>query len=171
MQMNAGLDTGPMLVRRAVPIDSDTTAGELHDRLAALGATELTELLGRVEQGVSGETQDDAQACYARRLDKGEAAIDWRAGADEIARAVRAFVPWPVAHAQLNGQPVRFWRAAPAAGASGEPGTVVAASPKGIDIATGAGTLRVMELQLPGKKRMDAAAAVNGRDWVGQRFE
>ena len=74
MQMNAGLDTGPMLVRRAVPIDSDTTAGELHDRLAALGATELTELLGRVEQGVSGETQDDAQACYARRLDKGEAA-------------------------------------------------------------------------------------------------
>jgi methionyl-tRNA formyltransferase len=123
---------------------------------------------------VTGESQDDAQACYARRLDKGEAAIDWRLRADEIARAVRAFVPWPVAHARLDGQPIRFWRAGTAptsAGASAEPGTVVAASPKGIDIATGAGTLRVTELQLPGKKRMDAAAAVNGRDWVGQRFE
>ncbi|ERJ17709.1 Methionyl-tRNA formyltransferase protein [Salinisphaera shabanensis E1L3A] len=174
MQMNAGLDTGPMLARRAVEIGSDTTAGELHDRLAELGAAELSALLGRVEQGVTGESQDDAQACYARRLDKGEAAIDWRLRADEIARAVRAFVPWPVAHARLGGQPIRFWRAGTAptsAGASAEPGTVVAASPKGIDIATGAGTLRVTELQLPGKKRMDAAAAVNGRAWVGQRFE
>ncbi|MES1950087.1 methionyl-tRNA formyltransferase [Salinisphaera sp. S4-8] len=171
MQMDAGLDTGAMLARRAVAIDSDTTAGDLHDQLAALGAAELSTLLGRIEQGVSGEPQDDAQACYAHRLDKGEAAIDWRLRADEIARAVRAFVPWPVAHARLDGQPVRFWRAATASGASAEPGTVVAASAKGIDIATGAGTLRVTELQLPGKKRMDAAAAVNGRDWVGLRFE
>ena len=171
MQMDAGLDTGAMLARRAVAIDSDTTAGDLHDQLAALGAAELSTLLGRIEQGVSGEPQDDAQACYAHRLDKGEAAIDWRQRADEIARAVRAFVPWPVAHARLDGQPVRFWRATTASGASAEPGTVVAASAKGIDIATGAGTLRVTELQLPGKKRMDAAAAVNGRDWVGRRFE
>ena len=173
MQMEAGLDTGPMIVRRAVPIDGDTTAGVLHDALADLGARELADLLGRLPEGVSAEPQDDAQACYARRLEKGEAAIDWRLRADEIARAVRAFVPWPVAHARLDGQPVRFWHAATAAGEAGdaEPGTVVAASPKGIDIATGAGVLRVHELQLPGKKRMDAAAAVNGRDWVGCRFE
>ncbi|MES1929816.1 methionyl-tRNA formyltransferase [Salinisphaera dokdonensis CL-ES53] len=173
MQMEAGLDTGPMIVRRAVPIDGDTNAGVLHDRLADLGARELADLLGRLPEGVSAEPQDDAQACYARRLEKGEAAIDWRLRADEIARAVRAFVPWPVAHARLDGQPVRFWRAATAPGEAGdaEPGTVVAASPKGIDIATGAGVLRVHELQLPGKKRMDAAAAVNGRDWVGCRFE
>jgi methionyl-tRNA formyltransferase len=173
MQMEAGLDTGPMIVRRAVPIDTDTTAGELHDTLAELGARELAELLGRLPDGISAEPQDDAQACYACRLEKGEAAIDWRLRADEIARAVRAFVPWPVAHARLDGQPVRFWRtsAAPAVDTDAAPGTVVAASAKGIDIATGAGTLRVQELQLPGKKRMDAVAAVNGRDWVGCRFE
>lgn len=173
MQMAAGLDTGPMIVRRAVPIDEDTTAGTLHDTLADLGARELSQVLDRLPEGITAEPQDDTQACYARRLDKGEAAIDWRLRADEIARAVRAFVPWPVAHARLDGQPVRFWQATagPARNHDVAPGTVVAASPKGIDIATGAGTLRVQTLQLPGKKRMDAAAAVNGRDWVGCRFE
>jgi len=173
MQMAAGLDTGPMIVRRAVPIDEDTTAGTLHDTLADLGARELSQVLGRLSEGITAEPQDDTQACYARRLDKGEAAIDWRLRADEIARAVRAFVPWPVAHARLDGQPVRFWHATagPASNHDVAPGTVVAASSKGIDIATGAGTLRVQTLQLPGKKRMDAAAAVNGRDWVGCRFE
>ncbi len=85
---------------------------------------------------------------------------------------MRAFSPWPVAHARLNDQPVRFWRAEPATNpGQGEPGTVIAASAAGLDIATGGGVLRVKELQLPGKKRMDAAAAVNGRDWVGLRFE
>ncbi|MES1927104.1 methionyl-tRNA formyltransferase [Salinisphaera sp. T31B1] len=173
MQMAAGLDTGPMIVRRAVPIDGDTTAGTLHDTLAEVGAKELADFLGQLPDGVHAEPQDESQACYAHRLDKAEAAIDWRRRADEIVRAVRAFVPWPVAHARLDGQPVRFWRAtnAPATGDTAEPGTVVAASAKGIDIATGAGTLRIQELQLPGKKRMDAAAAVNGRDWVGRRFE
>jgi len=120
-----------------------------------------------------GEPQDDAQACYAQRLEKNEAAIDWQRSADNIARAIRAFVPWPVAHARLDGQSVRFWRAdsQPAGDHAVAPGTVIAASLKGIDIATGEGTLRVTELQLSGKKRMDAAAAVNGRDWVGRRFE
>ncbi|GAB3680573.1 methionyl-tRNA formyltransferase [Salinisphaera aquimarina] len=172
MQMAAGLDTGPMLARRAVALDSRTTAGELHDELAALGARELATLLPRIGAGLVAEPQDDAQATYAHRLDKAEAAIDWRNPAENIARAVRAFAPWPVAHARLGDQIVRFWRAEPAAAKTqAEPGTVIAASAAGIDIATGAGALRVRELQLPGKKRMDAAAAVNGRDWPGQRFE
>ena len=172
MQMAAGLDTGPMLVRRAVPLDERTTAGELHDELAELGAHELLSLLGRIEHGVEGEPQDDAQANYARRLDKAEAAVDWAEAAEAIARAVRAFAPWPVAYARLDGQPVRIWRAAPATAVDdAAPGTVVAASAKGIDIATGRGVLRVSELQLPGKKRMNAAAAINGRDWLGVRFE
>lgn len=173
MQMAAGLDTGPMLVRRGAPIGPDTTAGALHDTLAELGAEELAALLDKVPDGVHAEPQDDAQACYAHRLEKSEAAIDWQDSADEIARSVRAFAPWPVAHARLDEQPVRFWRAAsaPVGGTGFAPGTVIAASSKGIDIATGDGALRVQELQLPGKKRMDAAAAVNGRDWVGRRFE
>lgn len=172
MQMAAGLDTGPMLVRRAVELDSRTTAGELHDELAALGARELAELLGRVGEALKGVPQNDDQATYAHRLDKAEAALDWRDSAVNLARAVRAFSPWPVAHARLNDQPVRFWRAEPATSTDqGAPGTVIAASAAGLDIATGGGVLRVKELQLPGKKRMDAAAAVNGRDWVGLRFE
>jgi len=173
MQMEAGLDTGPMLARRAVPIAADTTAGALHDRLADLGASELSSLIECLPEGMRGEPQDDAQACYAKRLEKSEAAIDWQRSADQIARSVRAFVPWPVAHARLDGQSVRFWRAdsQPAGDHAVAPGTVIAASLKGIDIATGEGTLRVTELQLSGKKRMDAAAAVNGRDWVGRRFE
>lgn len=173
MQMARGLDTGPMLARHAVPIDAETTAGTLHDTLAERGAAELACLLPRLSDGVQAEPQNDADACYAQRLDKGEAAIDWYDSAVQIARAVRAFVPWPVAHARLNGQPVRFWRARAedSANPTAAPGTVIAASAKGIDIATGAGTLCVHELQLPGKKRMDAAAAVNGRDWLGCRFE
>lgn len=172
MQMEAGLDTGPMLARRAVPIGPDTTAGELHDELAELGARELAALLPRLAQGVDAQAQDDSQACYARRLAKAEAAIDWQRSAVEIERAIRAFVPWPVAHATLDGQPVRFWRARalPESRSSAAAGTVTAATPAGIDIATGTGTLRVLELQLAGKRRMDAAAAVNGRDWLGQRF-
>ena len=172
MQMAAGLDTGPMLVRRAVPLDDQTTAGELHDELAALGAQELAALLSRIGDGVVGQPQDDAQANYAHRLDKAEAAVDWTHAADAIARAVRAFAPWPVAHARLGGQPVRLWRATSVKAAdNAAPGTVILASADGIDIATGSGALRVTELQLPGKKRMDAAAAINGRDWLGQRFE
>lgn len=172
MQMDAGLDTGPMLARRSCPIDADTDAGRLHDVLAVEGAAALVEVLARLDNGIQAQSQDDRLATYAKRLDKAEARIDWRSDAQSIARAVRAFAPWPVAYAMLDGQPIRFWRAAPAlAHAAGEPGEVIAASAKGIDIATGAGALRVQELQLPGKRRMDAAAAVNGRDWLGLRFD
>jgi len=170
MQMAAGLDTGDMLAVHKTPITEATTAGTLHDTLAEQGAAALVDVLNRLGE-LSATPQDDTQATYARMLDKQEAVIDWQQPAATIARLVRAFVPWPVAHAALDGQNIRFWQAtALETPSDGRPGEVVAADRRGIDIATGAGILRVGELQLPGKRRMAARDAVNGRDWVGHRF-
>lgn len=172
MQMAAGLDTGDMLSVARVPITDTSTAGELHDQLAALGANALVDVLNQLPDGVRGVPQDSGQATYARMLDKQEALIDWQDSAVAIARRIRAFAPWPVAHSPLAGDSVRFWQAkACETGTSpAVPGEVVAADRRGIDIATGDGLLRVTELQLPGKRRMAAADAVNGREWVGERF-
>ncbi len=170
MQMAAGLDTGDMLAVHKTPITEATTAGTLHDTLAEQGAATLVDVLNRLGE-LSATPQDDAQATYARMLDKQEAVIDWQQPAATIARLVRAFVPWPVAHASLAGQNIRFWQAtALETPSDGVPGEVVAADRQGIDIATGDGILRVGELQLPGKRRMAARDAVNGRDWIGHRF-
>lgn len=172
MQMDVGLDTGDMLAMRRTPIEETTTAGELHDTLAEAGGAALVAVLDALPGGVTRTPQNEAQASYAAMLDKAEAAIDWSQPAANIARRVRAFAPWPVAHAKLADDRVRFWQAAaldmPAEVA---PGTVIAAARDGIDIATGQGVLRVTELQLPGKRRMRAADAANGRDWVGARFD
>ena len=170
MQMAAGLDTGDMLAVHKTPITEATTAGTLHDTLAEQGAAALVDVLNRLG-ALPATPQNDTQATYARMLDKQEAVIDWQQPAAIIARLVRAFVPWPVAHASLAGQNIRFWQAtALETPSDGVPGEVIAADRQGIDIATGDGILRVAELQLPGKRRMAARDAVNGRNWVGQRF-
>lgn len=172
MQVDSGLDSGPVYARRALDMPSDATTEQMHDRLAELGAMTMLDVLQKLPDGLTATQQDDDGMTYAERLTKQEARIDWTMDAGTIERNVRGYVPWPVAHARLGDQPVRIWQArAVAETAPAAPGTLVAAARDGIDIATGQGLLRVLELQLPGKKRIDAASAVNGRDWLGLRFE
>lgn len=171
MQMDAGLDTGGMLAARPVSIGETMTAGMLHDVLAQKGGEALVEVLDALPDGVVRQPQDEGQASYAAMLGKVEATVDWSQPADIIARRVRAFSPWPVAHAELGGHRIRFWQAvAVGDNAFAQPGMVIAAGRDGIDVATPRGVLRVTELQLPGKRRMSAADAANGRDWTGVRF-
>jgi methionyl-tRNA formyltransferase len=173
MRMDAGLDTGDILLQRDCPIEPGATAGELHDALAERGASLLLQALNELESGrIAPVPQDDTQACYARRLNKAEAALDWTRPADYLARAVRAFNPWPVAHTGLDGERVRIWRTRVGpVRVHVPPGTILAAGNDGIDVATGAGTLRILELQWPGGRRLAAADAVHGRELAGRRFE
>jgi len=167
MQMEAGLDTGPMILKLNTPIAPDETGGSLHDRLAPLGAEALLQALPLIQSEKPPlEPQDDTQATYAHKLSKEEAAIDWNRSAAEIERQVRAFDPWPVAQTGYVGKVMRIWSARAVAG-SGEPGLVVAAGADGIDVGSGAGLLRITRLQLPGKRAMEAAAFLNAHDPLG----
>jgi methionyl-tRNA formyltransferase len=175
MRMDAGLDTGPMLLREALPITTTTTAAMLHDQLAALGGTMIVEALAQLARGELVETAQPAEGVtYARKLDKDEARIDWSRPAIELARAVRAFNPAPVAWTTLpavgTAEPerLRLWnaRALPLP-ASARPGTVIAADANGLHIATGEGVLAVTELQRPGGRQLLAADAVRGWNITG----
>jgi methionyl-tRNA formyltransferase len=165
MQMDAGLDTGPMLARAETPIDPADTGASLHDRLSELGGRLLVETLARLARGVIvPEDQDSAQASYAAKLKKDEALIDWQADAALLARRVRAFNPWPVAHTALDGQMLRLWQAqAEAPGTRGAPGTILAADADGIRVQCGDGVLRITRLQLEGGKPLEASTFLNGR--------
>jgi methionyl-tRNA formyltransferase len=169
MQMDAGLDTGPMLYRVATPIAPTDTAGILHDRLAAMGAEALLHALDGLLQGtLHGERQDDSQACRAPKLSKAEAEIDWQQPATRIARQVAAFNPWPVAQTRLGGQVLRIWLAdVPEGGGSGRPGQVIATGKDGIEVACGEGVLRLLRLQLPGGKPLDAGEFLNAHPLDG----
>ncbi len=169
MQMEAGLDTGPVLLRLSCPIGPEETGGSLHDRLAPLGASALLQALPLIQSGQAApELQDDSLATYAHKLSKEEAVVDWQRPAPEIERRVRAFDPWPVAQTGYAGKVMRLWSARAVVGAGvGEPGRVVGAGPKGIDVATGDGLLRITRLQLPGKRAMSAADFLNAQDPLG----
>mgnify|MGYP005748385739 CR=1 FL=1 len=168
MQMDAGLDTGDMLLKHAVPIVPGQTAQMLHDELAAAGAGALLEAIeGLLAGRLRPEPQDAAQATYAEKLHKEEAEIDWTRPADVLARQVCAFNPWPVAQTRRGGEALRLWEAQAIDG-EGPPGTVVAEGPEGIDIACGAGLLRVTRLQLPGGKPLAARDFLNGRSLAGE---
>lgn len=167
MQMDEGLDTGDMLLEHELPITEDHTAAALHDELAQAGARAIIEAIARLEQGtLQARPQPDAGVTYAAKLEKSEAALDFSRPAAELARRIRAFDPVPGATMQLPGldQPVKVWNAVALADSSSHAaaGTIIAATPQGIDVATAAGVLRIVSLQKAGGKRQPVAAFVQG---------
>lgn len=163
MQMEAGLDTGPMLLKTITPINAEDTGGSLHDRLAEIGPPAV---IAAIEQLARGETkpelQDDRLATYAHKLGKSDARIDWSRPAVELERMVRAFNPWPLAHARWNEQPLKVWAASPEAG-EGAPGEVLAVDKSGLLVACGDSALRLTRVQLPGGKPLTFADLYNAR--------
>ncbi|HHA2976632.1 methionyl-tRNA formyltransferase [Stenotrophomonas geniculata] len=166
MQMEAGLDTGPVLLHQELPIAATDTGGQLHDKLAELGAQVLSDGLGLLRAGIKpvARPQPEQGVTYAHKLDKAEARLDWALDAGALARTVRAFNPWPIAEASLAGERVRIHGAVALDLAHGQaPGTVLAASRDGIDIACGQGALRLRVLQREGGKAITAADYLNAR--------
>lgn len=166
MQMEQGLDTGPVLLSQSTPIGANETGGQLHDRLAELGAQVLSDGLGLLRAGMRPRPQPQPEegVTYAHKLDKHEAKLDWSRSATSLANKVRAFNPWPIAEAELAGERVRI-HAAVALDTTHDapPGALLGASRDGIDIACGDGALRIRTLQREGGKAITAADYVNAR--------
>jgi methionyl-tRNA formyltransferase len=186
MRMEAGLDTGPMLASRATQITALDTGKSLHDRLARMGADLMVETLPAIVSGsLHEEPQPEDGITYAQKINKAEARIDWTQEAVSIWRQVRAFNPWPVAETRCNGQQLRIWEAqsphensARVAASTGRaragrpaPGSVLMAGAAGIEVACGKGVLRVMRLQLAGRKPLQAGDFLKGQRLDGARFE
>jgi methionyl-tRNA formyltransferase len=161
MQMEEGLDTGPMLAMQALPIEASDTTGTLHDKLAALGGRMIVDALRRYTQ-LAPVPQPEQGVTYAAKISKEEAKLDLSQPAEVLARKVRAFNPFPGAQAQAGGVTIKIWKAEPAEG-SGTPGKVLAADARqGIVVACGQGALRLTELQKPGGKRLAVAEFLKG---------
>ncbi len=180
MQMDEGLDTGDILAVAECEILAKDTGSSLHDKLMTLGAETLVSALpGIAARTVKSVKQDDADACYASKLNKAEARVNWSQSATEIERLIRAFNAWPVAYCEYDkrGRPskLRLWQAEvvserlPAAGAG--PGKVIAESAAGIDVLTGEGVLRITELQAEGKRRMSTADFLNANSLLDQMLK
>ena len=181
MRMNEGLDTGPMLLRREVPIAAAATAGSLHDELAALGATLIVEALDALERGtLVAEPQPGEGVTYAAKVDKAEAPIDWDEDARAIGRKVRAFSPWPVAETVFSGQQLRIHaayplpdqdaNAPPSEVKSIENGTIFAVKDNYFAVRCGRGSLAVTEVQLPGRRNTAARDFYHSHALLGQRL-
>ncbi|MEO6423482.1 MAG: methionyl-tRNA formyltransferase [Candidatus Nitrotoga sp.] len=163
MQMDAGLDTGDMLLRKVCSITVDDTTQTLHDKLAKLGAEAIVESLKLLEQGrLMSEPQSVAEATYAAKLSKTEALIDWSKDAMQIMRAVHAYNPFPVAYIILNGVAVKIWQASLRDGIEGEAGTVLAIEKNGIIVACGQGALCLEVLQRQNAKAMPVVQFLQG---------
>ncbi|GAB3389922.1 methionyl-tRNA formyltransferase [Lysobacter fragariae] len=166
MQMEKGLDTGPVLLSQKLDVGDNDTGGQLHDRLAALGAQTLADGLGLLRAGILPvpTLQPNAGVTYAHKLDKAEARLDWSQPAIVLANKVRAFNPWPMAEAMVSGERLRIHGAVALPLAhDAAPGTVLLAGREGIDIACGEGALRIRVLQREGGKAITAADYLNAR--------
>ncbi|MCL4469785.1 MAG: methionyl-tRNA formyltransferase [Sulfuricella sp.] len=173
MQMDPGLDTGAMLMRLPLPIADNDTAQTLHDKLAAQGASAIVSALQQLDRGLlTAEPQDERDATYAAKLSKAEGLIDWHKSAAELARAVRAFNPFPVAQARFGGEIWRVWQARTVNRNDGRPGEILQADKDGILVACGEGALRLTEVQKAGGKRLPAASFLAGNPVKpGDRFD
>ncbi len=174
MQMEAGLDTGPVLAETRTPIHETDTAQTLHDRLAQLGADTLVATLEHLARGaITPQAQDNAGACYAKKLRKEEALLDWTQPAIVLHRKIRALNPWPVASTIWRGETLRLWKVGPpeTRSAQGAPGVIVQADAAGIRVQTGGGVLTVTHLQAEGGKILAAGDFLNGHKLVvGERL-
>jgi len=172
MSVTAGLDCGPVYASASLPIAADETAGELQDRLAHLGGEILVAKLGDIlEQKITAVTQDESAASYAGKIHTRDAHLDWSQNAGDLERCVRAYNPVPGAYFFVDDSlRVKCWRAVYVADIDARPGTVVASGLDGIDVACAAGGLRLLELQLPGKRRVHAREFANQLDLVGREL-
>jgi methionyl-tRNA formyltransferase len=162
MLMDVGLDTGPMLLKQATPIDPDETIFSLHDRMSVLGAELLGQTIDSLKNNdITPETQDDSLSCYAPLLKKEDGLIDWNKDAATLHNLVRGLAAWPGAYTFLAGEPVKIHRTKLSNG-SGLAGTVIATSAEGIEVACAKGSLIISELQSPGSRKMDAASFLSG---------
>jgi len=180
MQMDVGLDTGDMILTKACGIEATDSGSSLHDKLAALGADAMLEAIKLIQKNALTTTkQDNSLACYAHKLNKEEALINWQHSAEGIARQVRAFNSWPVAQTHFDEKIIRIWQAHTTANDSLSkkvqimPGEILDINNNGIIVACGQGCIEITDLQLSGAKRMSVKALLNGRpDFfnVGQSF-
>ncbi|KLU14108.1 MULTISPECIES: methionyl-tRNA formyltransferase [Xenorhabdus] len=168
MQMDAGLDTGNMLLKAICPITNEDTSASLYEKLANIGPKALLNTLDLITSGTcQPKIQDDTLATYAEKLSKEEAKVDWNLPASQIERCIRAFNPWPMSFFLVDDQPIKIWQSEVIAEQTTQaPGTIISADKKGIQIATADGILNIVQLQPPGKKAMSVADLLNSkREW------
>ncbi|HIO92139.1 MAG TPA: methionyl-tRNA formyltransferase [Leucothrix mucor] len=173
MQMALGLDTGDMLYKILCPITATDTGQTIHDQLAGDGATALMHTLELLVEGkLEPEVQDDSLTCYAHKLSKKDAEIDWTQSAEKIDQTIRAFAAWPVAYTLMKNKPLRFFMSSviKTTASDVQAGEVIAETKQGIEIATGDGSVLITRLQIPNKKAMDVKDFLNGRSLQGQVF-
>jgi methionyl-tRNA formyltransferase len=173
MQMDQGLDTGAVLLRRPLLISEHDTTGTLREKLAELGAACIVEALASIAQGAAHAiSQNNLEATYAAKIEKSEAEIDWRLSAERISRMVRAFNPYPGAYTRLGGISMKIWQASIRMKEKGEPGEIIAVEPRAILVGCGAGALVLEIVQKAGAKPMAAEQFLLGHPLQrGDRFE